>query len=49
MATMLATNDAYPEENDLPIGTLPGAHPESCYHVLWQQGLACTRLNAELF
>jgi hypothetical protein len=36
-------------EIDLPLGIFPQAHPESCYHALRQQGLACTRLNAELF
>ena len=36
-------------EDDLPLGIFPEAHPESCYHALRQQGLACTRLNAELF
>jgi hypothetical protein len=35
--------------DDLPAGIFPEAHPESCYHALRQQGLACTRLNAELF
>ena len=38
-----------PWEDDLPLGIFPEAHPESCYHALRQQGLACTRLNAELF
>ena len=36
-------------EDDLPLGIFPETHPESCYHALRQQGLACTRLNAELF
>jgi hypothetical protein len=35
--------------DDLPIGIFPEAHPESCCHSLRQQGIACTRLNAELF
>jgi hypothetical protein len=35
--------------DDLPIGIFPEAHPESCYHALRQQRIACTRLNAELF
>jgi hypothetical protein len=41
------------EENlsgdDLPVGIFPEADPESCYHALKKNGLACTRLNAELF
>jgi hypothetical protein len=36
-------------EDDLPLGIFPEAHPESCYHALKQQGLAFTRLNGELF
>ncbi len=36
-------------EDGLPLGIFPEAHPESCRHALRQQGLACTRLNAELF
>ena len=35
--------------DDLPIGIFPEAHPESCYQALRMEGLACTRLNAELF
>ncbi len=35
--------------DDLPIGIFPEAHPESCYQALRIEGLACTRLNAELF
>jgi hypothetical protein len=45
----LTTNKDYPDEDDLPLGIFPEAHPESCHHALRQQGLACTRLNAELF
>jgi hypothetical protein len=41
-------SDSEPED-DLPVGVFPEAHPESCYHALRQQGLPCTRLNAELF
>jgi hypothetical protein len=41
-------SDSEPED-DLPVGVFPEAHPESCYHALRQHGLACTRLNAELF
>jgi hypothetical protein len=39
----------YGEGHELPLGIFPEAHPESCYQALRQQGLACTRLNAELF
>ncbi len=43
-------NDALEnKEDDLPQGIFPEAHPESCRHALRQQGLPCTRLNAELF
>jgi hypothetical protein len=45
----LTTNKDYPNEDDLPPGIFPEAHPESCFHALRQQGLPCTRLNAELF
>jgi hypothetical protein len=37
------------DEDDLPAGIFPEAHPESCYYALRKHGLACTRLNAELF
>ena len=48
MTESFTTNEDYPED-DLPLGIFPEAHPESCYHALRQQGLPCTRLNAELF
>jgi hypothetical protein len=49
MTASLMTDLSYAGEDDLPPGIYPEAHPESCYHSLQQQGLACTRLNAELF
>jgi hypothetical protein len=49
MSTSFNTNEDYPDDPDLPLGIFPEAHPESCRHALRQQGLPCTRLNAELF
>ena len=49
MIASLTTDEDYTEEGELPLGIYPEAHPEACYHALRQQGLACTRLNAELF
>jgi hypothetical protein len=49
MIASLTTYEDYNKEDELPLGIYPEAHPESCYHALRQQGLACTRLNAELF
>ena len=49
MTASLTMNEDYTEEDELPLGIFQEAHPESCYHALRRQGLACTRLNAELF
>lgn len=42
-------DEDYLTEDDLPAGIFPEAHPESCRQALKKAGIACTRLNAELF
>ena len=49
MNASLSTDEYKNEEDDLPLGIFPEAHPSSCHHALRREGLPCTRLNAELF